>query len=223
MKIIKDDFRTAKITGPGKYEENKIGNVISTTPNLKTGAIYLILPQIAHSEPRLICKADGTEKEVDSNRFGAIEFIDNQCTGIVSIAASLLRATYLSDDMTQVPEVKMEFIKDGWAKGLNRPIFGQDFNTPVLDQPAPIEIRPFIGVYKKIVMTKPFAFKVVGRKNYWSLIFQEDVLGRWDMLVDDDMNAKVQRRRDYVLEAVEIPAGKYDLKSFIPRLADYAL
>ena len=72
-------------------------------------------------------------------------------------------------------------------------------------------------------MTKPFAFKVVGRKNYWSLIFQEDVLGRWDMLVDDDMNAKVQLRRDYVLEAVEIPAGKYDLKSFIPRLADYAL
>ena len=115
----------------------------------------------------------------------------------------------------------MEIRQDGRAVGLYRPIHGQDFHVPTLDKPAPIEIRQ--DETKTIVMTKPFAFKVVGRKTYWQLIFQEEADGRFNMLVDDEMNAKVQQRRDYVLETVEIPDGKYNLKSFIPQLADYAL
>ena len=224
-KVLSNEFSNAQITGVGIYDENKSDSdrIESTTPNLKLGATYLILPQIAHLQPRMVNNPDGTTKDVQSKRFGAIEFVNDEVTNILSVGVSALRAYYISDDIDCKPIVKMEVRQDGRACGLHRPIFGQDFHVTTLDKPAPIDIEVNKYGAKTIAMTKPFAFKVVGRRTYWQFLFHEEEDGRYDMLVDDNMNAKVQQRRDYVLETAEIPDGKYDIKSFIPQLADYAL
>lgn len=221
-KILNNEFSTAKIGGIGQFTEDQLASVDSTTPNLKMGATYLVLPQIAHTEPRIVNNSDGTTREVNSNRFGAIEFINGEVSGIVSIGVSALRASYISDDATFKPNVRMEERTEGRSKGLYRPVAGQDIHIPTLNVPAPIETRVFSET-KTLVMAIPFAFKVINRKNYWQFIFREEDDGRWNMMVDPDLYARVQLRRDYVLEACEIPSGKYDLKSFIPQLADYAL
>ena len=221
-KIINNEFATAKINGVGHFTDNQIASIESTTPNLKLGATYLILPQIAHSQPRTVNNADGTTREVNSNRFGAIEIIGGEVTGIVSVGVSALRATYLSDNAEIKPELHMELRKDGNAKGLYRPIAGQGMRIATLNSPAPLQVK-VVGDDKVVTMGVPFAFSVKDRKNYWQPIFTQQADGRFDMETDDNMNAKVQLRRDYVLNAVEVPAGKYDLKGFIPQLADYAL
>ena len=221
-KILNNEFASAKINGVGKFTDNQIASIESTTPNLKLGATYLILPQIAHSQPRTVNNPDGTSREVNSNRFGAIEIINGEVTGIVSVGVSALRATYLSDDADHKPELHMELRKDGAAKGLYRPVAGQGMRIATLNSPAPLATK-MVGEDKTVAMSVPFAFAVKGRKTYWQPIFEEQADGRYDMLTDDNMNAKVQQRRDYVLNACEVPAGKYDLKSFIPQLADYAL
>lgn len=221
-KILNNEFSTAKIGGIGQFTEDQLASVDSTTPNLKMGATYLVLPQIAHTELRVVKDGDGTTREVNSNRFGAIEFINGEVTGIVSIGVSALRATYISDDATFKPNVRMEERTEGRSKGLFRPVVGQDIHIPTLNVPAPIETR-VIGDVKTLVMAIPFAFKVLNRKNYWQFIFREEEDGRWNMAIDSDCYAKVQLRRDYVLEACEIPSGKYDLRAFIPQLEDYAL
>lgn len=222
MKKINDEFASAKITGVGKFTANQLNSIESTTPNLKTGAVYLILPQIAHAQPRTLRLNDGTEREVQSNRFGALEFIGGELTGIVSVGVSALRSSHLSDDENTKPELHMELRKDGDAKGLYRPVAGQRMRVATLNNPAPLETRQF-GEEKAVAMAVPFAFTVKGRKNYWSPIFKEQSDGRYDMEVDDDLNAKVQITRDYILAQTDVPNGKYDLKSYIPALADYAL
>ena len=221
-KILNNEFATAKINGVGHFTDTQIASIESTTPNLKLGATYLILPQIAHSQPRTVNNADGTTREVNSNRFGAIEIINGEVTGIVSVGVSALRATYLSDNAEIKPELKMELRKDGNAKGLYRPIAGQGMRIATLNSPAPLQVK-VVGDDKVVTMSVPFAFTVKGRKNYWQPIFTQQADGRFEMETDDNMNAKVQLRRDYVLNACEVPAGKYDLKGFIPQLADYAL
>jgi hypothetical protein len=221
-KILNNEFANAKITGVGHFTDNQIASIESTTPNLKPGAIYLILPQIAHAQPRTVNNPDGTTREVSSNRFGAIEIINGEVTGIVSVGVSALRATYLSDDADHKPELKMEIRKEGAAQGLFRPIAGQGMRIATLNSPAPLATK-VVGDAKAVTMPVPFAFTVKGRKTYWQPIFKETADGRYDMETDDNMNAKVQQRRDYVLNVCEMPAGKYDLKSFIPQLTDYAL
>ena len=221
-KILNNEFATAKIAGRGHFTENQIASIESTTPNLKLGATYLILPQIAHAQPRTVTNADGSSRDVMSNRFGAIEIIGGEVTGIVSVGVSALRATYLSANADVKPELKMEIRKDGNAKGLYRPVAGQGMRVATLNSPAPLQIK-VVGDEKVVTMGVPFAFQVKGRKNYWAPIFTEQPDHRFEMETDDNMNAKVQLRRDYVLDACEVPAGKYDLKSYIPQLADYAL
>ena len=221
-KILNNEFATAKINGVGHFSDNQIASIESTTPNLKLGATYLILPQIAHSQPRNVNNPDGTTREVNSNRFGAIEIINGEVTSIVSVGVSALRATYLSDNAEVKPELKMELRKDGNAKGLYRPVAGQGMRIATLNSPAPLQVK-IVGDDKVVTMAVPFAFTVKGRKNYWQPIFTQQADGRFEMETDDNMNAKVQLRRDYVLNACDVPAGKYDLKSYIPQLADYAL
>ena len=221
-KILNNEFATAKITGVGHFTDNQIASIESTTPNLKTGATYLVLPQIAHSQPRTVNNPDGTSREVNSNRFGAIEIINGEVTGIVSIGVSALRATYLSDNAEVKPELQMELRKDGNAQGLYRPVAGQGMRIATLNTPAPLAIK-VVGEDKAVTMSVPFAFTVKGRKNYWQPIFTQRADGRFDMETDDNMHAKVQLRRDYVLNGCDVPAGKWDLKSYIPQLAEYAL
>lgn len=221
-KILNNEFTTAKIAGRGHFTDNQIASIESTTPNLKLGATYLILPQIAHAQPRTVNNPDGSTREVMSNRFGAIEIIGGEVTGIVSVGVSALRATYLSDNAEVKPELKMELRKDGASKGLFRPVASQGMRIATLSSPAPLQTK-VIGDEKVVTMGVPFAFQVKGRKQYWQPIFTQESDGRFNMETDDNMNAKVQLRRDYVLNACEVPAGKYDLKSFIPQLADYAL
>ena len=221
-KILNNEFTNAKINGVGHFTENQITSIESTTPNLKLGATYLILPQIAHSQPRTVANADGTSREVNSNRFGALEFINGELTGIVSIGVSTLRATYLSDKADVKPELKMELRKDGASKGLYRPIANQGMRVATLNSPAPLQVK-VVNDEKVVAMGVPFAFTVKDRKRYWQPIFTQQEDGRFQMETDDNMNACVQLRNDYVLNACEVPAGKYDLKGYIPQLADYAI
>lgn len=216
--IIPSEFSTFEIKGQAKLSESQLNSIQSTTPNLKTGAIYFIPAQVS-----FIKTVDVNGRQVNSNRVAALEIINNKPTKVVTIGVSALRASYVGLVSEGKPELKMELRTEGAASGLYRPVAGQGMRVTTLDNPAPLEVIERNDA-KTVKIATPFAITVKGRNAYWQPKFVEQPDGRYDMAVDDNMNATLRIINDYVLKSVDAtPYAVHDLKTLEPRVADYLL
>lgn len=219
-KVIENTFKSFTIKKQN-LSQSAINSIETTTPNLKSGCTYVVLPQIA------VGKDVTVNGEVrTSNRFAALELINGQLNRVMDIGMSALRASYvgIAKEGMPKPELKMERRTEGDAKGLYRPVAGQGMRVTTLDQAAPLEIRTINGE-KTAIMAAPFAFEVAGRAQYFQPKFVQQPDGRYDMEVDDNLNAKLQVRNDYVLHAVNATeyAKNFSLATACPEVKDYAL
>lgn len=166
---------------------------ISRQSRLVIGMTYLFPAQIFHTKK--------TEYSITgySNR-AACYAISNDGTivGIVTLSYSALRALYLGrvTENSRVPIVRAE-IRDG----LYRPIRGTEFISNKKGFKPTIEAQEKDGV-KIAVIKYPFALKVVGRSDFYTLVPERRDDGRYDMKVDVDGTLVVETRNDYEFEYI---------------------
>ena len=216
--LIASEFGSFEIKGQAKLTENQINSIQSTTPNLKTGATYFIPAQVGFQK-----EVEVNGEKVMSNRVAALEIINGNPTRVITIGISALRASYVGRAADGKPSLKMELRHDGNANGLYRPVAGQGMRVTTLDTPAPLEVLERNGE-KTVKIAAPFAITVKGRTGYFQPVFERQGDGRYDMAVDDDMNAQLHLVNDYVLKADD--ASKYahhNLATLEPKVADFLL
>lgn len=212
MSEINSDY---KVLGRAKLTDNQINSLERSTPNLTTGFTYVIPAQIFHA------KEDFRSRTGISNRVVVYEFdAAGVLTARKTLSLSTLRGSYFGIVKKDEP---MPEIKSVLRDGLHRAENANYVRTIDGVQPA-LMTREFDGV-KTAVITSPYAFKVLGRRDYWQGVFEETEPGRWDMKVNDDDTLQLNVRTDYELQAVSVdPLIKQcDLAKDEPNMKDYVL
>ena len=188
----------------------------SSRSRLVIGTTYLFPAQIFHTKK--------TEYSITgySNRAACYAIAsDGTIIGIHTLSYSALRAIYLGrvTDTSEAPIVRAEM-----REGLYRPIRGTEFISNKKGGEPPIDAQEKDGV-KVAIIKYPFALKVVGRSDFYTLVPERRDDGRYDMKVDVDGTLVVETRNDYefeyivptkeMLESINPKADMAELKDFM--------
>lgn len=170
---IRIEFDKSMNLGIAELTDSQTRNYGRQSQRLRTDLTYVIMPQWVHSE-KLATPINGRDK---SNRIYAIGVdADGNAVQAISLSVNTLQARHFGL-VKDNPALKISAIKneDGlWRVGRGA------------DQFSVFEVGslPLTVVGKKAYISRPFAFKVTGRGNCYTISFTEKGAGSGKYDVD---------------------------------------
>lgn len=202
--LLRIEFDKKAVQGISTLDEKQIANINQQSQRLRNDLTYVIVPQYVHKE-KLPQPINGNEF---SNRVFAIGVnADGQGIHAVTLSVNGLRTRHFGV-IAENLNLKVRAYKN--AKGLMRP------------DPSVVQFSvftygelPLITTRDHAFISRPFAFKVVGRGQCYNVSFKQVKNGY-------DMETFQEEGKDYI-KLVPVTLNKYEEVDNVPEVDTFGI